>query len=185
MFPHFWLLPPRLLWPGGVEWVRNATAGFILVALTPLILSMQYRRRRTPFSRALALVAAVLGAAVYWWMPWRLGFVVQSWLSKQPSAGVSVQVAFDPAAKIAVVPQYRSSRAARPVEVHLPITVSGVPAGLDVRADALAVTLQSMDGRTWKAGLGAMNRRRTSAAISKRAGFGWPTSPGSSRPCVR
>jgi hypothetical protein len=106
---------------------------------------------------------AVLALAAYILAPWQLGMAVQSRLSKQPSAGSSVQVAPGIKPKRQILFRSRGDYG----NVYLPIAVKGIPAGQDIRADALAATIEMADGHSWKSGIASVN----SLSISESANF--------------
>ena len=140
------LVPP--LWPGAIEWIRDSIVVAAMVAVALFVLYMQYRNRRTLFSRAVALSGAVLGAAACVYMPWSPAFAVQSRLSKQVFDASSVHVALDPGS----MRFFPLAKPMEQVETDFSIAVSGVPDGADLEADTLAVTFQAPGGRTWKSG---------------------------------
>lgn len=144
-------LPLRqtLLWPAGVEWVRDSVAIIVVAAIVLAVLYMQYRNRWTLLSRTFALGGVALGIAVYLYMPWPFAFAVQSQVSKQQFDGSSLRIAFDPSSmKFSLQP--RLQERSRQVEADLSIAVSGIPSGIDVQADALSATFQGRNGRMWK-----------------------------------
>ena len=144
-----WFLQLRrvLDWPVQVGWVRDSVAVVLLVATALSVLYIQYGKRGTLLSRSLALGGAALAVAVYVYMPWSLAFAVQSQLSKQPFDGSSLQIALDPN-----VMKFLPRPMLKHVEVDLSIAVSRVPDDVDLEADALAVSFQAANGRTWKSG---------------------------------
>jgi len=143
-------LRQALQWPAGVEWVRDSIAIIVLAAIVLSILYMQYKNRRTLFSRTFALGGVALGIAAYMYMPWPFAFAVQSQLSKPRIDGSSLGIALDPSSMkfSASFPQHGLQH----VEVDLSIDVGGIPGGFDLQADALTATFQGPDGRTWKSG---------------------------------
>jgi hypothetical protein len=131
---------------GPVDWVRNSVALAILFAIGVATLFFQYKSRRTFFSRTLALSMLVLGGIAYLSVPWAFAFELQSRLSKQAFDTSGLEIAFDPVVRLS--PFYRQ---AEQLEVFLPILLTGVPSGEDVRADSVAVTLTNAAGRKWTA----------------------------------
>jgi hypothetical protein len=77
-------------------------------------------------------------------MPWPLAFALQSHLSGQDALGSSIQIA------LGHTPEERfwQIQMKPKVALHFPISVQGVPGGTEAQPDALAVSLQSSDGRT-------------------------------------
>jgi hypothetical protein len=138
------LVPTSTVRLGGVEWVRDSIALVALAAIATLVLLIQYKRRRTLFSRWFAVGGIVLGAVVFVALPWPAAFAVQSRFSKQPSLGSSIQIGFSQTSEERFwLPQMTPK-----VALHLPISVQGIPDGTELQADALSISLRSSDGRT-------------------------------------
>jgi hypothetical protein len=135
---------------GGVNWVRDAVAFIALCAIAIPVLLVQYKKRRTIFSRWFASAAMVVAALAYVAVPSSLAFAVQTHLSKQPSLGSSMQIAFDRTSDW----QYWSRPVGPKVLLHIPISVQGMPDGTEFVADALSISLQSPDGRAARVNAG-------------------------------
>jgi hypothetical protein len=131
-----------------VQWVWDAIAALTLTAAAVLILYIQYKNRNTRFSRTLAIGAASLTAAAYLYIPWPVALAVQTHLSKKVFDSSSIYLALDPSSKRTFSAEGRLSG----IQLDFPIAVTGVPDAIDIEADALAVTLQSSDGQSWKSG---------------------------------
>ena len=130
---------------GPVDWVRNSIVFLALLAIAISALYVQYRRRRTIVSRTFALSGLAIAALVYLSIPWPLAFAVQSRLSREPFDTKELTISLDPSIRPRMGPA-----GVRQLEVLIPITVRGVPSGVDFRADAVSVQLQSASGRSWK-----------------------------------
>jgi hypothetical protein len=159
----FWLphLRPTVRWPEAVEWVRDSILMIAIVAIALWILYVQYKSRRTALSRTFAIGAAALTGLVYWYVPLSFAMPVESWLSKRPSVGSSIEIVLGPQPK-----QFGQGRRTVEVQVDVPIVVRGIPAATEVRADAFDVTFQRSDGRTWKSGLTGMYSRPNSSGLT-------------------
>jgi hypothetical protein len=57
--------------------------------------------------------------------------------------------------------------------LNVPIRVSGVPAGEEIRADALAVAFVDASGKTWRPALGVSDRYFASAGVTDTTSFHW------------
>lgn len=157
--PH---LRQTIQWPDAVEWLRDSILVIAIVVIALWILYVQYKSRRTPLSRAFAIGAAALAMAAYWYVPWSFAMPIQSWLSKRPSTGASIEIALGPKSK----QQFFQPRWSDQVHVNVPIVVKGIPDGVEVRSDTLAVTFQGSDGRTWKSGLTGMTWRPNGSGLT-------------------
>ena len=82
------LSQPVPRWLGGVEWVTDSIALLALGATAILVLLIQYKSRRTFFSRWFALTGIAAGALLLVAMPWPVALAVQSHFSKKPLAWV-------------------------------------------------------------------------------------------------
>jgi hypothetical protein len=125
-----------------VAWVMDGLAVVVVIAISAWVLCLQYKRRRTQLSRSFAIAGIVLGAGAMIAMPWSLAFAVQSRLSKLPSLGAGVQVAFGPSPAISDWPTGKQPEGA----VYVPITLQGIPEGTEVRPDALMVSIEDSGG---------------------------------------
>jgi len=132
----------------GVDWMRDSIAFIALCATAIPVLFLQYRRRRTIFSRWFALGGIAVAALAYISAPLTLALALETHLSKQPSLGSSMQVALG---------QRFGDQFWRPVlepkvMLHIPISVDGIPEGTEMQPDALSISLQGADGRTAQLG---------------------------------
>ena len=140
------LLAPIDPAPDGVRWVRWSIVLAGLGAVALAVLYQQYRNRSTTISRTIAVGGGLAIAAAYFLIPWSTTFAVQSRWSKQPIDPSSIQVSLDPSAKKNIFLKKDVGR----VMVNFPVTVTGVPIGLQARAETVAITLEGHDGRGWK-----------------------------------
>lgn len=125
-----------------VAWVMDGQAVLVVIAISVGVLWLQYKGRRTQISRWSASAGLALGAGAMIAMPWSFAFAVQSRLSKQPTLGAGVQVAFGPSPAISDWPTGKQPEGA----VYVPITVQGMPEGTEVRPDALMVSIEDSGG---------------------------------------
>ena len=131
-------------WPISIEWVRDSIAVLAITAVALGIFYVQYRFRATMLSRTLAVGALAAVALVYVLMPWQLAWAVEARLSKQPAMGESLRVA--PGA-IAFHDQWRR------VFLDVPIKVTDVAAGIELRPDALKIAFRDATGQIWQPSL--------------------------------
>jgi len=79
----------------GVDWMRSSIAFVVLTAISIPVLLVQYKSRRTLFSRWFALGGIAAGALAFVVMPWTLPLAAESYFSKAPSLGSSIRIALD------------------------------------------------------------------------------------------
>ena len=79
----------------GIGWVGETARFALSVVAATIILSLQYFRRKTFFSRCLVLLFGLVLLATQF-IPWRAAFAIEQKLSPRPDAGASTVVAFDP-----------------------------------------------------------------------------------------
>lgn len=138
-------------WLEAVSWVRSALLPIGLLAIAAAVLYQQYKRRTTMFSRGFALAGTALLSVAYLVLPWPLAFAVQS-LPSKPLQGAALQFSLAPSSN-----QVLPSGQHRPqVQVRLPLSIQGVPDGVDLQANAMTVTMSAPDGRTWNTPLRPM-----------------------------
>lgn len=126
---------------GGLDWVRDSIALLALGAIAVSILFIQYKSRRTLFSRWVALGGIALGALAFTAMPPQFALAVQSGFSKQPSLGSSIQATFGRVPEN----QFSSGQVPGKVAMVFPILLRGLPEGTDVQGDVFSISLQSPD----------------------------------------
>src|SRR5262249_39562491 len=130
---------------GGVEWARDTVALTMLVALAMPIVIWQYRHRATTWSRIWTCSIAIAGLGLYWWMPWKLAFTIQSWVSPKVNVPPPLQMSIDSTNMRVFALQNSASQ----LEVDLPLRVTNAPDLSSFRADALSVTFERSDGARW------------------------------------
>jgi hypothetical protein len=160
VYPTLWTLGLVSRMPAPVEstdWVRHAFGVSAAAAISGLVLYLQYRYRRTGLSRTLAVMGLLLAGPAYLYFPAKLALAVQLLRSKQPTAAESVRVTVEP--RLERANRFRQSRSP---QLIVPIRIEGLPAGTDVRAEALAATIRDANGRMWDVGLSYANRRTAS-----------------------
>lgn len=141
-------------WPVGVEWVRSAIAVIAVAAVTLSVLYMQYRNRRTLFSRIFALGAIALAATAYLYLPVSWAMTLQSRLSGRLSEPSSLQLS-----AVSSAEKHFPMPGPNQIPANLSLVATGIPDGLDLQFDAASVAFQARDGRTWKANVGGANRK--------------------------
>jgi hypothetical protein len=143
------------VWPLGMDWIRDSILGVVLTAMAVGVILRQYRQRDTVRSSAAAVMAMALMVVMFIAMPVGLGLTVQSWFSKRPALAQPVQ------ASIGLIrPEHRFGRGDSVFTSRLviPVTVHGVPEGLEPIADGVSVTLEWPGEAAWKSGFIGVNR---------------------------
>ena len=131
-----------------VQWVWDTMAVFFLVAIVVPVFYLQYKRRRTLFSRVFAIAATILGAAAYLYVPWPAALAIETEMPKRAIFGSPIHVALDLNSK----PSLEMKEHGTVVWLHLPLAVTGVREGVDVRAEALSIAVYGPNGRIWQTG---------------------------------
>lgn len=151
----------------GIVWIEHTMQHVGVLAGACVILGLQYFRRWTPFSRALALAGAL---AVAWLqLPWRPAFAIESRLSPQPGSGRNVVVALEPrtAGTGAGDPEGGSglhprsgwtaliarTPSAAPVRLDLPVRISGMGSDERVFVDRSYLRLSDPQGHALYQGI--------------------------------
>ncbi|HTW63699.1 MAG TPA: hypothetical protein VME17_03745 [Bryobacteraceae bacterium] len=129
---------------GSVVWVRYSAALLVLAAAVISVIVIQYKSRRTFFSRACAMGGLLIAALAFLAMPWPLALAVQSRLSRQLPLGTSLQITLGhQSGERSWLAQMKPK-----VALHLPILVQGIPDGTEIEPDAIRISLQSDNGRS-------------------------------------
>lgn len=137
---------------GGVDWVRDAVAALALACVAVPVLVVQYRSRRTRFSRWFAIGGTALGAVLFAALPWPLALGVQSHLSKDPAIARSIHAAL---AEPIQQPLWQAGPNLQDgkVALTLRVAVDGAPEGTEIQPDGLTVSLRAADGNSLNFGI--------------------------------
>jgi hypothetical protein len=137
----------------GMIWVtESAQVAWGLVAVA-IVLTLQYRRRKTVPARW-----TFGGAMVVWivleFLPWQTAFAIQERLSPQPATANSIHIGFEPSlGKEHRAPgssesiRVAGNRRERDLVVFIPLRIDGLGSGRILTADQAAVHLTGRDGR--------------------------------------
>jgi hypothetical protein len=143
-------LPAALL--GGVDWVRDSVAALALACVAVPVLLVQYRSRRTIFSRCLAAGGFAVGAVLFAALPSPFALGVQSHLSKDPVIAQSIHAALvEPIQQ----PLWQAGTNLQDAKVALTLRVAlqGAPQGTEMKPDGLTVSLRAPDGNSVNFGI--------------------------------
>jgi len=127
----------------GLVWITPATWYTLALVGAPVIVAIQYLRRRTTAVRGLVFAGgAVIILSAF--MPWRLALAIQQRLAPQPGAADRIAVAFDPTARRFTLP---TGAAAGPGQVvYLPLRLTGIPSSAAVVLDRASVQIRDTGG---------------------------------------
>jgi hypothetical protein len=139
---------------GAVEWVRSSVAVVGASLISAVVIYCQYNGRRTAFTRQFAIWGSAVFVTAYFLLPWTSALRFQSALSARPFDASALQVKVD-AVKIVPYP-YKLREGRKGVGIALPFSVSGIPDGLDGRADAVWVRIQAAGRRPSEAHIGGL-----------------------------
>lgn len=126
-------------WPQAINWMRDSVIFVGCLAASAVTLYLQYNGRRTMVSRVLIGCSALVLAFVYWRLPWPVALAAQTRLS-QAENEASAQLVIDPKARRQTPAQFRRSDS-KQIRIDIPVSMRGVPDGVDVRADGMKLTL--------------------------------------------
>jgi hypothetical protein len=130
-------------------WVLLELWSAVALATAAVVIPLQYFRRATMLSRAIAL-GGVLLLPVSALITWAPAFAFQQWLSADPAAAKAVVIAFDPnLGKLAL----RPGAANLADSVWLPLQVSGLESESIMLNDRAAVRIIARDGTILYRGL--------------------------------
>jgi hypothetical protein len=136
--------------PYSIGWVSQSLAVAAITCISAVVLYLQYRSRRTNFSRIFAIAAGVVAVVAYFFMPWGIALGVQSLFSRQAVDAASIRLSLDPSRKGNFPIPGREK--VTQVELMFPIAIDGIPDAAEPQCDALSFTVQGADGRTWNSG---------------------------------
>jgi hypothetical protein len=142
---HFWIFLYRSPWPVGVEWIWNSIVISVAAAAAIFILILQYHWRKTFVSRIAAVSATAIGVSLYLFLPPKFALSAETHVT-QPlidTRSLGLTRAPEPM-RVRMIGQGRSSQ----VQFAVPIILNGVPPDVDIRADGMAGTFRSSDGKT-------------------------------------
>jgi hypothetical protein len=162
-FPLFGIALGTALGP--LEWVKDTIAAVGIAVIAGVVLYFQYRKRATVFSRLFLAVVAALALATYMYLPWPVAFAVQSRLPSKRFDASSVQIGLaEPGPLLA-----RGIGNGDQARVAMRLSVVGVPAGGEVRVDALDMEFHWPDKSVSTARLIGMDKR----AVEGNVFSGW------------
>ena len=133
------------VWPTGLEWIRISFVAAVLAGLAFVIFYLQYKDRRTALSRAVAIAVAVAGLVAYRSLPWPAALRLQSWLGRAQADAAPIRLSFKPGAPV----YFQTFGNGSLTSLHVPLAVSGIPTGDDVRLDVADVAIQVPAGQSW------------------------------------
>jgi hypothetical protein len=125
------------------EWVRSSLGFIVLVAVTAVVLCLQYNGRHTSRSRQVAFGLATIGVAAYIFVPWSLAFAIQQRFSKQPFDPASIHISLNPELEKWGMAMSRGKR----VQIAIPMVLTGLSKDALPVLEALQVTIRGPDER--------------------------------------
>ncbi|HEY6467484.1 MAG TPA: hypothetical protein VIY69_15900 [Candidatus Acidoferrales bacterium] len=145
-------------WPVGVQWMWYSLAVLELIAIALSVLYVQYKTRRTPFTRAFAIGAVALVILIDFSLPasWALGLQTRL----LPARNYAGSLSFSLPATVQTPPGVgKSSRSL----VSLPLAVSGIPQDDELAIDSASLDFQSPDANHLRASVNGANQRPAAA----------------------
>ncbi|HEY3939920.1 MAG TPA: hypothetical protein VGL97_20990 [Bryobacteraceae bacterium] len=141
--------PARVLgaiW-GPLDWIPAYYAMLVTVGAALVILIWQYKRKGTWIALSVAAAAAVCAIGGSALSPWTTAFAIQSRLNKQQVNAGAIHVGFDANKKWLAHALVDKDE---PVEIDLPLEITGIPAGMEPRPDGAIATIEAPDGTVWR-----------------------------------
>lgn len=144
-----------------IGWVGETARFVLILAMAVVILSFQYLRRKTVFSRCMVLLFGFAILATQF-LPWKGAFAIEKKFSPKPDAARDVVLAFDPGlAKLkspsglgALSELNRLLGPGERVSVFLPLRIQGVRSDAFLLSDRAEVRLTGAGGRASYHGVG-------------------------------
>jgi hypothetical protein len=129
------------------QWIGSSILVVTMLAVAIPILLLQYRHRRTRFSRVLGIAGFVLLITLIRVISYTSELNAQTWISRQlsqtSSMGITVDAARLPPAHGLVPPDPQTKF----VEIDIPLVANNVPEGQEVQFDAVDIWYETADGR--------------------------------------
>ena len=144
ILPAIALAPSLPQWPEPVQWIRNSAAVFLSTSILVTVFYLQYRTRHTWVSRCIALSSLAGAALLYLYSPSNLGLALEAGLSRT-FPGSALGISANPM-DVRLEPQKWTDR----VLVRVPLTVTGIPDGNALKADAFTLSFVDPNGAVWK-----------------------------------
>jgi hypothetical protein len=136
----------RIPWPSGVEWISNSLMISMAALAAILILTLQFHRRKTWTSRAVALVATLVCVSIFQFLPPQFALNAETHLTRPSIETKSLKLSGTPdSIRVNMVTQY--GRSSKP-QLILPVEITGVPTDVDIKVDSFSGTFQGSGGRT-------------------------------------
>jgi hypothetical protein len=127
-----------------LEWVREYYVLLVVGAAALTIILWQYSGRKTAASRALAVIAALAIWTGFSFLPWTTAFALQTQLSERRIDPSVIHIGLDLDRKwLGRV----YSNVENQMVIDLPLQITGVPAGTELKANGLTAVLLAPDGQ--------------------------------------
>jgi hypothetical protein len=148
----------------GFEWILTSGLGSLALMILTGVLLLQYARRRTLLSQSIlaaTLLSFVIAPALNLWHGAFVlqGRELQSRRSQRPhqqreTDASAIRVALEPARDLALgrgaLAAWRGTQDF--VRIFVPVQVTGIPAGMEVYSEHIAVTVEIPGGPSWSSG---------------------------------
>ncbi|HXA56898.1 MAG TPA: hypothetical protein VNU84_05640 [Candidatus Acidoferrum sp.] len=144
-------------WPVGFDWIRNSFGLLAIITVTLCVLCIQYKKRRTLFSRLFAVAGLTMIAVAYLYLPstWAMNLQTRFPAQRTPPPSLQFELA-TPA----------ESRSPARGWADVPLAVNGVPDNEDLEFDYARFEFQAPDGRLTQVDVVGANRQSTTAGAA-------------------
>jgi len=133
----------------GLQWLLGASWELIGLVGAALVITIQFFKRKTTLARCLIGVGAT-AILLMMFLPWPAAFAIQQQLSKEPGAGATITLTFNPQLGPFVRPP--GSALATGSSIYLPLHVTGVPPDAILLMDRAQIRVIDSNGKELFAG---------------------------------
>jgi hypothetical protein len=129
-----------------LEWVRTYSFVTQLAGAAAIILVWQYARRNSFATRRVAAAMVMVLLASNSLLPWAAAFALETHLSRRKAAPAAIRIDVDSGRKWL---GHIYAAGQDQMVVELPLQISGIPVGTELKPNGLTVTLRAADGEKW------------------------------------
>lgn len=141
---------PSANW-GGFTWIRTSATALLAGIACCAVLWLQYKNRRTQLSRTILILAVLLLAVAPAFNLWHAAFRLQAGASHRTPQSDTIRLSLDPHRDLApgrdVLGFWRGAETY--MRIVLPVELRGLPAGMQVLSERIAVVVDAPDGVSW------------------------------------
>jgi hypothetical protein len=139
---------------GGYFWMVESALGLALLLGLTILLLLQYAHRRTLQSQTILGAGLLVCSALPAINLWHVAFALQGRWASHPEEASAIRLAFDPARDLAPGRGVLGTRRVTEsmVRILLPVQVTGIPSGMEILSERIAVMAEIPGGARWSSG---------------------------------